>query len=131
MPLFPTSVDLPNPMKNISTVYEPQILMGTIAVGGSISSIFNLDGWTQFALQVTPNGTILGGTVLSIYAAQSQQGTYYPVAGTSGVTASTLQIGSTAGVVISPLPQLTPLRYVQFVAGGTQSNAQILTLLVK
>lgn len=129
--LFPANVDLANPAKNIGIVYLPQTLLGTIASGGSVSTPFDLDGWTQFALEFVPNGTLLGGTVLSIYASQNLAGPYYPVAGTSGVTTSTIQIGSTTTSVISPLPQLSPLRYVMFVAGGTQTSNQTLNLFVK
>lgn len=124
------SVDMSNPRKNPQEVYDPQFLLGTIPVAGSVSSVFDLSSWTQFALQMVPNGTLLG-TVLSIYAGQSQTGTFYPIAGTSGVTTSTIQVGSVNGAIISPLPQLTPLRFVEFVAPGTQAAAQVITLLVK
>lgn len=129
--LFPANVDLANPGKNIGIVYQPQVLLGTIVAGGSISTPFDLDGWTQFALQVLPNGTLLGGTTLSIYAAQVIGGPYYPVAGTAGVVTSVIQIGSTTNSIISPLPQLSPLRYVMFTAGGTQTSNQTLNLFVK
>lgn len=129
--LFPSTVDLVNPTKSISIPYQPQVLLGTVPVAGSVSNAFDLDGWTQFALQVTPNGTILGGTVINIFASQFINGPFYPVAGTTGVVASTIQIGSATNSVISPLPQLAPLRYVMFGFGGTQSSAQTLNLFVK
>lgn len=128
--LFPANVDLSNPAKNIGIVYDPKVLYGTIAVGGSVSTPFDLDGWTNFALEVIPTGTFLG-TVLTVYAAAVIGGPYVPVAGTTGVVSSTLQIGSVNGQVISPLPQLNPLRFVQFVAPGTQAAAQVLALFVK
>ena len=129
------NVDLALPQKNPSTVYDPQFLKGTIAVAGSASNTFDLQGWTKFALQVNPgNGTVAGttlGTVLTIYAAQSLQDTFYKVSGTTGAVASTIQIGSTGGQIISGITLLEPLRFVQFVAPGTQSQAVGLTVLVK
>jgi len=129
------NVDLALPQKNPSTVYDPQFLKGTIAVAGSASNTFDLQGWTQFALQVNPgNGTVAGttlGTVLTLYAAQSLQDTFYGVYGTTGVVASTIQIGSTGNQIISPITVLQPLRFVKFALGGTQSQAVGLTLLVK
>ena len=129
------NVDLQNPQKNPSTVYDPQFLKGTIAVAGSASNTFDLQGWTQFALQVNPgNGTVAGttlGTVLTLYAAQSLQDTFYNVYGTTGVVASTIQIGSTGGQIIGPITVAQPLRFVKFALGGTQSQAVGLTVLVK
>lgn len=128
----PTTWDVPNPSKNMNLVYDPKILYGTVAVAGSVSSAFDLDGWTQFALQINPNGgTILGGTVVNILAAPSLQDSFNPVYGTTGAIASTLQIGSTGIQVISPIPVLQPLRFVKFVLGGTQDAARTLTLFVK
>lgn len=135
MALFPTSVDLPNPQKNPSAVYDPQFLLGTIPVAGSASSTFDLQGWTQFALLVNPgNGTVTGttlGTVLTLYAAQSAQDPFNKVYGTTGAVASTIQIGSTTQQVISGITIAQPLRFVQFVLGGTQSQAVGLTVLAK
>jgi hypothetical protein len=129
------NVDLINPQKNPSIVYDPQFLLGTIPVAGSASNIFDLQGWTQFALQVNPgNGTIAGtvlGTVLTLYAAQSLQDTFNKVYGTTGAVASTLQIGSIGGQIISGITIAQPLRFVQFVAPGTQSQAVGLTVLAK
>lgn len=128
----PTNWDQPNLPKNLSIVYEPQKLLGTVAAGGSVSSTFDLDGWTNFALQINPNsGTILGGTTINLLAAQSLQDSFNGVYGTTGAVRSTLQCGSTGIQVISPIPVLAPLRYVQFVLGGTQSGAITLTLFVK
>ena len=129
------NVDLANPQKNPSITYDPQFLVGTIPVSGSVSSTFDLCGWTQFALQVNPgNGTVTGtvlGTVLTLYAAQSLQDTFYKVYGTTGAVASTIQIGSTGGQIIGPINVAQPLRFVQFVAPGTQSQAVGLTVLAK
>jgi hypothetical protein len=129
------NVDVANPQKNPSTVYDPQFLLGTIAVAGSVSSTFDLQGWTNFALQVTPgNGTIAGtvlGTVLTLYGAQSLQDTFNKVYGTTGAVASTVQIGSTGNQIISGITIAQPLRFVQFVAPGTQSQAVGLSLFVK
>ena len=129
-------VDLANPQKNPSTTYDPQVLLGTIAVGGSVSSIFDLQGWSEFALWVNPgNGTVAGttlGTVLNIYAGKSLQDTFSPIYGTTGGVASTIQIGSTTSQIITQVNTLKPLRFVEFVAaGGTQSQAIGLGLLVK
>ena len=129
------NVDLMLPQKNPSTVYDPQFLLGTISVAGSASSTFDLSGWTQFALLVNPgNGTVAGttlGTVLTLYAAQSLQDTFNKVYGTTGAVASTIQIGSTTQQVISGITIAQPLRFVQFVLGGTQSQAVGLSLFVK
>ena len=129
------NVDLALPQKNPMAVYDPQFLLGAIPVGGSFSSVFDLEGWTKFALLVNPgNGTIAGtviGTVLSLYAAQSLQDTFYPVSGTTGGVASTLQIGSTSNQIISGMTVAEPLRFIKFALGGTQSQAVGLTILVK
>lgn len=127
----PTGWDDPNPQKNPSNVYDPQFLLGTIPVSGSVSTAFDLSGWTNFALMIVPNGTILGGTTLTVQAAKSLQDTFYNVTGTSGAAALTLQFGSATNTIISPISILAPLRFVKFTAGGTQSAAQTLTLLVK
>jgi|ERR1035437_551810 hypothetical protein len=129
------NVDLALAQKNPMAVYDPQFLTGTIPVAGSASNTFDLQGWTKFALQINPgNGTISGtviGTVLSLYAAQSLQDPFYKVSGTTGAVASTFQIGSTGGQIISGITVLEPLRFVQFTLGGTQSQAVGLTILVK
>lgn len=129
------NIDLQFPQKNPGQVYDPQFLLGTIPVAGSVSTTFDLQGWTQFALIVNPgNGTIAGttlGTVLTLYAAQSLQDTFNKVYGTTGAVASTIQIGSTGAQVISGVTIAQPLRFVQFVAPGTQSQAVGLTVLAK
>lgn len=125
------SLDYPNPQKAPHQVYEPAFLLGTIAVGGSVSSQFDLSGWTQFALQIVPSGTLQGGTVLTIQGAQALAGPYYTNYGTTGAVSSTIQCGSTGNQIIGPITAMQPLRFVQFVAGGTQANAVALTLLVK
>ena len=125
-------IDLVNPQKNPNTVYDPQYLLGTVVTGGSVSSTFDLQGWTNFALKIDPGGgTILGGTVINILAAQSLQDTFSGVYGTTGAVRSTIQCGSTGIQIISPIPVLAPLRFVQFVLGGTQDAARTLTLFVK
>ncbi len=129
------SLDMPNPQKNPNTVYDPQVLHGTIAVGGSVSSAFDLQGWTQFALLVNPgNGTVAGttlGTVITLYAAPSLQDTFNPVYGTTGAVTSTFHIGSTGQQVISGITIAQPLRFVKFVAPGTQSQAVGLSVFAK
>ena len=133
--LNPTNQDDPHPQKNPSITYDPQILTGNIPVAGSVSTIFDLQGWSEFALFVNPgNGTIAGtilGTVATIYGGKSLQDTFVPVYGTTGTVSSTIQFGSTTGQIISQLNILKPLRFVEFVMGGTQSQAVGLTLLVK
>lgn len=125
-------LDMANPQKNPNQVYDSQVLLGTVASGGSVSSAFDLGGWSQFALQVNPNGgTILGGTVINIWAGNSLQDTFSSVYGTTGAVASTLQIGSTGIQFISPITVLQPLRFVKFILGGTQSAAVTLNLIVK
>ena len=129
------NVDLPNPGKNPSTTYDPQVLFGTIAVGGSVSNTFDLQGWSEFALLVNPgNGTVAGttlGTVITLYGGQNASDTFAKVYGTTGAVASTIQIGSTTAQIITQINTLKPLRFVQFVMGGTQSQAIGLGLLVK
>jgi hypothetical protein len=129
------TVDMSNPRKNPQEVYDSQVLFGSIPVAGSASSVFDISGWTQFALQINPgNGTVAGttiGTVLTIYAAQDQQNTYSSVYGTTGGIASTIQFGSTTQQTITKIDTLQPLRFVKFVMGGTQSQAIGLSLIVK
>jgi len=128
----PTSVDMPNPQKNITIPYDPAILLGTVASGGSLTGAFDLSGWTYFALKLDPNGgTFLGGTVVNVFAAQSLQDPFSQVYGTSGATALQYQIGSTGTQVLSSLTQLQPLRFVKLGLGGTQSAAVFLNLYVK
>ena len=129
------NVDLANPQKQPHLVYDPQVLMGTIPVGGSVSNTFDLCGWTKFALQINPgNGTVAGttlGTVMTIYSGQSLSDTFVKVSGTTGAVNSTIQFGSTTNQVITGITALEPLRFVQFVMAGTQSQAIGLDLLVK
>src|ERR1035437_5420265 len=129
------NVDLALPQKNPMAVYDPQFLLGAIPVAGSFSNVFDLQGWTKFALLVNPgNGTIAGtviGTVLSLYAGQNLQDTFVPVYGTTGGVASTFQIGSTGNQIISGMTVAEPLRFVKFALGGTQSQAIGLSVLVK
>jgi len=123
---------MPNPQKNLNIVYDPNYLLGTIPVSGSVSSAFDLGGWTNFALQLDPNGgTFLGGTVVNLFVARSLQDTFQAVKGTSGATAVQYQMGSTGVQVLSSLDQLKPFRYVKFGLGGTQDAARTLTLFVK
>ncbi len=128
--------DLIYPQKNPSITYDPQVLLGTIAVGGSVSNIFDLGGWSEFALYINPgNGTVAGttlGTVLDIYGGRNIKDTFAKVYGTTGAVASTIQIGSTGAQIITQINVLKPLRFIEFVAeGGTQSQAIGLGLLVK
>jgi hypothetical protein len=129
------NVDLPNLQKNPSTVYDPQVLIGAIPVAGSFSNVFDLQGWTKFAVMVNPgNGTIAGtviGTVLSLYAGQDIHDTFVPVYGTTGAVASTIQIGSTGAQIVGGMTVAEPLRFVKFALGGTQSQAIGLSVLVK
>lgn len=129
------NVDLPNPGKNPSTTYDPQVLLGTIPVAGSVSSTFDLQGWSEFALLINPgNGTVSGttlGTVMTIYGGQNIQDTFAPVYGTTGGVTSTIQMGSTTRQIITQINTLKPLRFAQFVMPGTQSQAIGLGLLVK
>ncbi len=126
------SLDLPFPQKNPHQVYEPTYLLGTVPVAGSVSSTFDLSGWTNFSLQVDPQGgTILGGTLINVLASPNLQGTFNNVYGTTGAVRSILQCGSTGVQVIGPIPFLAPLRYVQFVLSGTQDAARILTIHAK
>ena len=129
------NVDLPNPQKNPSTTYDPQVLFGTIAVAGSISNTFDLSGWSLEVLQIIPgNGTVAGttlGTVITLYAGANKDDTFCKVYGTTGAVASTFQFGSTGNQVITNITALQPLRYVQFAMGGTQSQAIGLNLIVK
>lgn len=132
MPQTPTHWDMPNPQKNMTLSYDPAFLMGTIATPGSLSSAFDLCGWTNFALKLDPNGgTFLGGTVVNVFAAPSLQDPFIQVSGTSGATALQYQIGSTGTQILSSLSQLAPFRYVKFGLGGTQDANRILTLFVK
>jgi|ERR1035437_357466 hypothetical protein len=129
------NVDLPNLQKNPSTVYDPQVLIGAIPVAGSFSNVFDLQGWTKFAVMVNPgNGTIAGtviGTVLSLYAGQDIHDNFVPVYGTTGAVASTIQIGSTGAQIVGGMTVAEPLRFVKFALGGTQSQAIGLSVLVK
>lgn len=132
MGLFPTNIDMPNPQKNPGQVYDSQYLLGTIPVAGSVSSTFDLGGWTNAALKLDVNGgTLLGGTVINIWGAPTAAGPFSPLYGTTGAVATTIQCGSTGTQIIGPITSIIPQRFVQFVAGGTQSVAQLLTLLVK
>lgn len=128
---YPTSIDDNHPQKNIQSVYDPIFLLGTIPVAGSVSSAYDLSGWTKFALQVDPNGGTLLGTVLTIWGAQTLNGQYNPVYGTTGAVASTIQCGSTGTQIITNIVTIEPLRFVKFVLGGTQAQAPILTVLAK
>lgn len=131
MPQYPTSIDDSHPQKNLQSVFDPAFLQGTIPVAGSLSSAYDLSGWTKFALQIDPNGGTLLGTVLTIQAAQALNGQYNTVYGSTGAVASTIQCGSTGTQTITGITALEPFRFVRFAAPGTQAQAPILTLLVK
>lgn len=124
--------DMSNPRKNPQEVYDSQYLLGTILTAGSVSSTFDISGWTKFALKLDPNGgTFLGGTVITVLAAPTQSGPFGTVYGTTGAVASTLQFGSVGTQIITGLVTIEPLRFVQFALGGTQDAARTLTLIVK
>ena len=125
------SLDYSYPQKAPGNVYEPGFLYGTVPVAGSVSSPFDLSSWTQFAIESIPNGTILGGTVMSIWGAPNLSGTFYPLYGTTGNTATTVQFGSTTNGIYGPVTFIEPIRFIQLVLGGTQSAAQVFTLHVK
>lgn len=132
MPQLPTNWDDPNPQKNQQNTYDPIFLLGTVPVAGSVSSAYDLSGWSKFALKIDPNGgTLLGGTTITILGAQTLQGPYSPVYGTTGAVAATLQCGSTGTQIITNIVTLEPLRFVKFSLGGTQDIAKILTVLAK
>lgn len=125
-------LDMANPQKNPNQVYDSQVLLGTVLTNGSVSSAFDIGGWTNFALKIDANGgTILGGTVVNIWGALSLQDTFVPLFGTTGNTASSFQIGSTGTQFYGPLTVLQPHRFIKFVLPGTQSAAVNLNLIVK
>lgn len=111
--------------------YENYVIPGTVSSGGSVSNTYDLSDWTQFAIHSVPNGTILGGTVMNIWGAPNEAGPFYPLYGTAGTIASSVQIGSVTNGIYGPVTVLQPLRYVQLVLGGTQSAAQTFNLIVK
>jgi hypothetical protein len=132
MPQLPTNWDDPHPTKLYQNTYDPVSLLGTIPLAGSVSSPFDLSGWSKFALKVDPNGgTLLSGTTITIWGAPALAGPYSPVYGTTGAVASTIQCGSTGTQIITNIVTIEPLRYVEFVLGGTQDAARILTILAK
>ena len=124
-------IDAPNPQKNAQLVYDPQVIYGTIGTAGSVSNPIDLCGWTNFAIQSVPNGTITGGTVFAIWGATSLAGPYYPLYGTTGTVATTVQIGSTTNGIYGPIAVLEPIRFIELVAPGTQASAQTFALIVK
>lgn len=125
------AIDASNPQKNAQLTYDPQVLYGTIGTAGSVSSPIDLCGWTNFAIESVPNGTITGGTVFAIWGAASLAGPYYPLFGTTGNVATTIQIGSTTNGIYGPISILAPIRYIELVAPGTQANIQTFALIVK
>lgn len=129
---YPTSIDDPYPQKNQQSTFDPVALYGTIATNGSLSTPFDLTGWSKFALRLDPNGgTFLGGTVATIWAAPTLNGVYGTVYGTTGGVASTIQFGSVGTQTITQITTLEPLRFVKFALGGTQDAARTLTILAK
>jgi len=123
--------DFPQPTKQPTIPYDPAILRGSINGQGSVSTTFDLSGWTNFALKVDPNGTVTGGTTWTVWTAPDKSSNFVPYIGTTGTTAQTIQIGSTGTQVYGPITFLTPLRFVQFVAAGTQIGTPLLTLFAK
>ena len=121
----------PTRTKMSTLTYESCVIPGTVPVAGSVSSISDLSDWTQFSIQSVPNGTILGGTVMSIWGAPTTAGPFYPLYGTSGTTQSTVQMGSVVNGIYGPVTVLQPIRYIELVLGGTQSAAQTFNLLAK
>ena len=121
----------PTRTKMSTLTYDNNVIPAVVPVGGSVSGIIDLSDWTLFSIQSVPNGTILGGTVMNIWGAPTTAGPFYPLYGTSGTVASTVQIGSVVNGIYGPVSVIQPIRYIQLVLGGTQSAAQTFNLLVK
>ena len=122
------AVDLvsPNPQKNLSIVYDPQVLPGTIAVGATVSSIYDTSGWTFAALE-TP-GTLDSGTV-TFRGGDSLQSTFRPMYDQTGTAIKAVAI---VGQQIVNIGSIAPVRFIQLVTAGTgQTVAQTINLLVK
>ncbi len=121
MPQLPTNWDDPNPLKQYTLTYEDKVLPGTMGTASGTSSVYDLQGWTLTAIEIP--GTMASGT-LTFQGANNQQGAYRPIY-------ELTVIGTAGNQIITDIPELAPLRFIKVIAGGTQSTAQVINLLVK
>lgn len=117
------------PITKPSTVpFFSAVLPGTIALSGSVSTVYDLSDWTLYALQIP--GTLASGT-LQIWAGANAQDTFRPLTGTGGAV---ITLVGTLGNQVMGVPAnlgIEACRFVEFVAAGTQTVAQTINLLVK
>ena len=115
--------------KMSTLTYDYNVLPGTIPLSGSVSSLYDLSDWTLVGMEIP--GTLASGTVQFWGAANVSNGStsgYRPVCGTSGAPLTAI---GTLGNQVLLAPSLNGVRYLELVAAGTQTAAQVINLLVK
>ena len=125
---LPAGAD-PARTKMSTLTYDYNVLPGTIPLSGSVSSIYDLSDWTLVGMEIP--GTLASGTLQFLGASFVSNGSvsgFRPVCGTSGAVLTAI---GTLGNQILLAPSLNGVRFLELQAGGTQSVAQVINLLVK
>ena len=118
----------------MTDIYEPSKIDVTIGSAAGTSGVVDLSGKSllAFIVPATFAGTTftyLAGTLKDNQGAGTLPiGNYYPVYDPSGNHLTTT-IGT--GRVITDVPELAPLRYIQIVSSATQTANRTVTVLYK
>jgi hypothetical protein len=114
--------------------YSPQIIRGTISSGGSVSSVYDLMGYSLIGVVMPGSFT---GTNISVYVAAASAGTegtfqqaFTPTGGTVSFVGGPTGVGTTRAIALNT--DLAPFRYVKFVnASGTLTADKEILVLAK
>lgn len=119
----------PQRTKMSTLTYDYNVIQGTIPLSGSVSNVYDLSDWTLVAMEIP--GTLAAGTIQFWGAANVSNGSvsgFRPICGTSGAVLSSI---GTLGNQVLLAPSLNGVRFLELVAAGTQTAAQVINLLVK
>jgi len=112
------------------SLYNAQVLYGTVTAGGSISSAFDLNQYSTVAIE-TP-GTIAGTALAFRHGSNVNNGTLTGALVVNDSAGNLLSVVAGASQVITDIPELAPLRNISLVmGGGTQATNAIFKLWVK
>ena len=118
----------------MTDIYEPSKIDTTIGSANGTSGVIDISGKSLlgFIVPATFAGTTftyLAGTLKSnVGAGTLPIGNFFPVYDSSGNILTT-NIGT--GRVITDIPELSPLRYIQIVSSATQTANRVVTVLYK
>ena|SRR3990167_1022830 len=118
----------------MTDIYEPNRINVTIGSAAGTSGVVDIQGKSLIGLIVPAtfagtSFTYLAGTLKSnVSPGTLPIGNFYPVYDSSGNQLTTV-IGT--GRVITDVPELAPLRYIQIVSSATQTADRVVTVLYK